>query len=119
MIIKAHNNLYNMDGWKNCITEDGYLEVKFFSTYEIDGEVEYFKHLIELIDDDYYSGLLYENERFDHKDQRCIKRIAEDKAYAIVLEEIRKGTEFIDLDVILDQEKLCKEATEQYLKEFE
>ena len=122
MIIKANDKLYNCDGWREISCDDQYVTVEFFEMYtDEEGNKGYYAHVFEIIDDDYYC---YENldsssDKFDYKDARQIKYRAADAAYKILMQEVKKGTEFIDLDVLLDQEKLCKEAKDAYLREWE
>ena len=119
MIIKANNKLYNCDGWREISREDEWVTISFFKTFEVDGETETFEHNIEIIDEDVYYDLQYRHEEWDYKDVRQIKYRAERIAYDILMKEVIKGTEFIDLDTLIDQEKLCKDAEEAFAKEWE
>jgi len=119
MILKANNKLYNCDGWRRINHEDEWLEILFFQSYELDGEQEPWKHVIEMVDDDYYHMLSYNHKDFDHKDIRYIKWRACDKVYALIIQKFAEGFDYLDLDQVIDQEQLCKDAVADYLKEFE
>lgn len=122
MIIKCNNKLYNCDGWREISRDDQYVTVEFFEMFtDEDGSKGYCSHVFEIIDDDYYccDRLLGNDDEFDYKDARQIKYRAAMAAYNVLMQEVKKGTEFIDLDVLLDQEKLCREAKDAYLKEWE
>lgn len=119
MIIKVNNKLYNCDGWREISREDEYITVGFFEMYtDEDGSKGCCSHVFEIIDDDYYHNLFDNEDDWDYKDARQIKYCAAKNAYDVLLEEVKKGSDYIDLDMLLDQEKLCKEAKETYLKEW-
>lgn len=120
MIIKASNKLYNCDGWREISRDDEWVTVEFFEMFtDEDGSKGFCSHVFEIIDDDYYYNIFEGRDDMDYKDVRQVKVRAVHAAYQILIEEIKKGTDFIDLDALLDQEKLCKEAKDAYLKEWE
>lgn len=118
MIIKANNKLYNCDGWRRIDHEDEWLEIVFFQSYEVDGEPTSWKHVIELVDDDYYTDLSNTHKEFDYKNIREIKRMACSKAYDLITRKVADGFDYLDLDLVIDQEQLCKDVVAEYLKEY-
>lgn len=119
MILKANDKLYNCDGWRRIDREDEWLEISFFQLYEVDGEPTSWKHVIEMVDDDYYTTLFNKHKDFDYKDIREIKWCACAKAYDLIIQKFADGFDYLDLDLVIDQEQLCNEAVAEYLKEFE
>lgn len=118
MIIKSNDSLYNIEGWRNITLDDEYVTITYFKTYQDDeGTIEVFENVIELIDEDYYYCITDKHDDLDHKDIRQIKYRAARKVYEIILAEIEKKTELIDLDVLVDQNKLAEETTAEYLEE--
>lgn len=118
MIIKANNKLYNCTGWRRIDHEDEWLEILFFQSYEVDEEHTSWKHVIEIVDDDYYTDLSNTHEELDYKNIREIKRMACSKAYDLIIRKIADGFDYLDLDLVIDQEQLCKDVVAEYLKEY-
>ena len=120
MIIKANNKLYHCENWKLIYQEDEYACIQFFKTFKNeDDDTEFYEHTIELIDEDYYCALEYQNKNYDYKDIRQIKYRAIDMAYRLLLSHIMEGDDFIDLDKLVNQEELAKKAEAEFLKDFE
>ena len=119
MIIKANDKLYNCDGWREISRDDEYVTIEFFEMYtDEDGSKRFCSHVFYLVDDDYYNALYDKYSQLDYKDVRYIKTQASIKAYKILLAKIVDGFDYLDLDQFIDQEKLCKDCVEEYLKEW-
>lgn len=118
MIIKANNKLYNCSGWRRIDREDELLEILFFQSYEFDGEQTPWKHVIEMVYDDYYTALSKKYKEFDYKDIRYIKWCACEKVYSLILRKVAEGFDYLDLDLMIDQEQLCKDVVAEYLEEY-
>lgn len=120
MILKCNDKLYNCDGWREVSRDDEYVTVEFFEMFtDEDGSKGSYSHVFTIIDDDYYTALYDKYPQFDHKDIRYIKCEACIKAYKLLLQEFEQGFTFLDVDLLINQEQICKECVEEYLKDWE
>ena len=119
MIIKANDKLYRCDSWRGINREDEYVTVSFFEMYTDEDESKGFCcHVFPLIDEDCYANLSEKYPQLDYKDIRFIKSKASIYVYNSLLNDIIRGKNFIDIDLI-DQEELCAKCVKEYLEEDE
>lgn len=119
MIIKYNNTLYNIDGWKTIKLEDGYCVIKFADTVKIDDDYENYEINIELVEEDYLYDFQREHEDYDHKDLRQVRYRADAIIYDMIINEIIRDTQLIDLDKMVDIPKILNKANKQFIKDYD
>ena len=120
MILKYQNTLYNIDGWKHIKYKDGYCEIEFAQNIKLDdGEFDNYRIIIELVDEDYLYDFQREHEDYDHKDIRQVRYRADAIIYDMIINEIIRDTQLIDLDKMVDIPKILAKANKQFIKDFD
>lgn len=120
MILKYQNTLYNIDGWKHIKYEDGYCEIEFAQTVKLDdGEFDNYRIVIELVEEYYLYDFQREHEDYDHKDIRQVRYRADDIIYNMLINEIIRDTQLIDLDKMVDIPKILAKANKQFIKDYD
>lgn len=120
MIIKYNNTLYNIDGWKHIKYEDGYCEIEFAQNVKLaDDEYDNYRIVIDLVNDDYLYDFQREHEDYDHKDIRQVRYRADDIIYNMIISEVTRDTQLIDLDKMVDMPKILNKANKQFIKDFD
>ncbi len=119
MIIKHDNTLYNIDGWKHIKYEEGYCEIEFAQIIKLDdGEYDNYRIIIDLVNEDYLYDFQREHKDYDHKDIRQVHYRADDIIYNIIINEVIRDTQLIDLDKMIDVPKILDKANKQFIKDF-
>lgn len=119
MIIKHNNNLYNLEGWKTIKLEEGYCVITFANIIKYDDEnYENYEINIELVEEYYLYDFQREHEDYDHKDIRQVRYRADDIIYNMIINEIIRDTQLIDLDKMVDVPKILEKANKQFIKDF-
>ena len=119
MIIKHNNNLYNLDGWKKVRLEDGYCIITLPDTIKVDDDYyEPYEISLELVDEEYLYAFQINHKDYDHKDLRQVRYRADDIIYQTILNEIKDKQEYIDLDKLIDMEKVLDIANKDYEREW-
>lgn len=118
MIIKYNNALYNIDGWKTIKLEDGFCVITFANIIKYDDEnYENYEIYIELVNEDYLFDFQREHEDYDHKDIRQVRYRADDMIYDMIINEVTRDTQLIDLDKMVDIPKILNKANKQFIKD--
>lgn len=119
MIIQYRKDLYNLDGWKKISNEDGWCYILYSKIAgNEEGELEDFGLSFRLVEEYDLNDFEREYEDYDYKDIRQVRYRAEDIIYNIILEEVVRETPFIDLDKLINMQKILIKANKEYEKEW-
>lgn len=70
-----------------------------------------------MVNDDYLYDFQREHEDYDHKDIRQVRYRADDMIYDMIINEVTRDTQLIDLDKMIDIPKILNKANKQFLED--
>ena len=123
MILKFWGRLYNISNdWKKIYLDSEYLYISF--PYVINGEdgeggsySEPYELSIDLDPNEDSHDIAREHKDYDHKDIRQVRYRADDIIYNMIISEIIRDTQLIDLDKMVDIPKILNKANKQFIKD--